>query len=255
MSEINFQVFGSQDSVDVNVIVFLDSLPNKDESKKLCDFYKLAIKRTYFNILSYKLDRVIDINLGVLKKGILIDVFKGSVDEINNSLFYTYNYHKNLQLYIQQIDKPIKRDIHNKMLRSSRIILSLLSRTNYNILVKEVLKTNLKAQVNLIQKIDLSKIQDFGIKNQTNKDVLKTITFQMCQTIALSSGFDIYSKSSISVMFPTVKKFIYRSDNINKYDLLHLEELKCKYIDILHEEFSTIGEENEKTYSFKKNVA
>ncbi len=75
----------------------------------------------------------------------------------------------------------------------------------------------------------------------------------MGQTIALSGGFDLYSKSSISGMFPSISKLIHRQE-ISKYDLVALEELKNRYTHKMSEYFFIIGKENEKTYFLEKNI-
>lgn len=254
MGEINFQIFGSQDSIDVDIMIFLDSLPSIEKCKQLCEDYKEVIKNTYTNKLRYELEKDIDINLGVIRNGILVDVFKGTPDEVNNSLYYTYDYHKKLQPYFQQISRAIERDKHLKMLRSSRIILSLLSRTEYRTSVKKALKTTFKKQIELIEEIDFSKAIDFGTKNGSKEDILKRFVFQMGQTIALYNGFDIYSKSSIRGMFPKVAKLMDRCEEISNCELEALEELKRKYTYLMSKEFHLIGDVNEKSYLPKKNV-
>lgn len=252
MVEIKFQVFGSKDSKDIDVLVFMESLPPTETSKKLCVKYRNDIKEIYLknNII---LEREIDVNLGVLNNGVLESVFKGSYDEVNNSLLYTYNYHGILQLYPQQITSPLKRDVTLKMLRSSRIILSLLSRTIHRNKIKKALKSDFSTQIELLKNIDLSKITDFGNKNGSNEDIYKKLVFQMGQTLALSSGFDIYSKSSISGMFPSISKLMNR-ESLNFNDLNALELLKFRYANKMSDFFDRIGKMNEQYYFLEKNI-
>jgi hypothetical protein len=68
-------------------------------------------------------------NLGVLKDGQIVEVFKGYPFEVNNSLYYTYNEHQ--QLHKNSIIKPYELTddiIHYKVKRCFRFILSFYSR-------------------------------------------------------------------------------------------------------------------------------
>ena len=68
------------------------------------------------------------------------------IDEVNNSLYYTYNLHK--QDFPLIIKGPVERDIFRKDIRAVRGILSTLSRTQYRSDIKQSLKSGWNKRMN-----------------------------------------------------------------------------------------------------------
>ena len=91
MRDLIYNFFGSGDSIDRDVMVYVDEIPSQpDQGKKLCT--------TYANLLFSKLGEV-DCNLGVVKDGVMVDVVKGGACETNNSVLHTYHLHNRIILY------------------------------------------------------------------------------------------------------------------------------------------------------------
>ena len=131
-----YQIFGSQNSLDVDVVFFVDKIPDTiNNAANLCKQYSELL------ISTSDKNKKINVNLAVVQNGILQDVFKGTVDELNNALFYTYVLHE--QKYVNQITKLSVRDINLKYLRCARMILSFLTKTSYRGIIKQALNTNI----------------------------------------------------------------------------------------------------------------
>ncbi|MBW1655344.1 hypothetical protein [Flavobacterium quisquiliarum] len=205
-----YQIFGSENSLDVDLVFFIEKIPETIVGK-------LALsKELSQSIVSFFPEKVINANLAVCKNGHLTEVYKGTTDELNNALFYTYDFHKQKQE--NQIVKLLVRDVDLKFLRSTRIILSFVSKTEYRVLVKNALKGNLSEKINVLEKLDLTKIISFG-KGKNNNDIIKSIAFQLGQCMALQENKELYTKNQIAEHFPELRKYLFREENVNLNDL------------------------------------
>ncbi|AYV77953.1 MAG: hypothetical protein Edafosvirus3_31 [Edafosvirus sp.] len=220
IEDIRWNVFGSKNSNDCDVMAFLNKewFPDRkllpDESSKLshCICAKLS------TVIETK--KVINVNLGILSdEGVLIWVYKGTPDESGNSIFYTYEFHKQLQKYECLIKIPVKRNVQIKVIRALRMILSMISQTDVREIVKKALKENtVECRLKTLRKINFEAI----IHNQKKKEniiqIHKTIAFQIGQTLALIEGKEIYSKMDVAELYPDLAIFV----NREKYEQSHL---------------------------------
>jgi len=193
-----FIFHGSEDSLDVDVYFLVDQLGTFNEAKKLCDD------------LSHK--HAVNGNLIVVKDGQVVDVYKGTVDEVNNSILATYHLHE--QIHPIPVTKKVQRDICLKWLRVIRGILSHCSRTQYRPIVKEALRAeNVFDKLKAILEIDFSEIKDFG--KEPAKEVHKFICFQIAQYLGLMMDIEVYSKSQAAAHLNNVHttKFLYRQES------------------------------------------
>ncbi|MFK7079467.1 hypothetical protein V3470_13555 [Flavobacterium oreochromis] len=221
MNSLNYQIFGSQDSQDVDVVFFIDKMPETIQEK-------LNLSKEYSAILQPEFPtKNINPNLAVLENGIVKHVYKGTVDELNNALYYTYGLHN--QKFDNQIVKSLPRDIDLKFLRSSRMILSFLSKTKYRIPIKVALRNNLQHKVQVLKEIDLATLANFG-KSKNEIAILKSIAFQIGQSMALHNGKECYTKSQIADCFPELRSYLAREINS---DLSNLQFWLIKYVEIL----------------------
>lgn len=234
MQEIKFQIFGSKSSIDCDIIAFVDNLSNIDDNHKICkNIEEILLKK---NIS----EKPLNINLGVLKNNKLIDVFKGTIDEVNNSLFYTYFNH--IQFFDNHIkyvyDRKNDDCKHKKILRCARVILSFFSRnTDFRKNVKNALRGDLIEKINVLKTIDYSINLNFGNKKQSVKDIYKTISFQYAQTLSLYNDIETYTKEDMIIVYPELYNLIYRKD-INKHDLIFLNNINTKFIEICQTELT-----------------
>jgi hypothetical protein len=218
-----YQLFGSQNSLDVDVVFFVEKLPESIlEKLSLSKEFGQELKKYYPN-------KQINANLARCINGCLVEVYKGTTDELNNALFFTYHLHK--QKYENQISILLKRDIDLKFLRSARMILSFLSKTNYRIIVKEALKGNIHSKIAALKMIDIATITNFG-KGQNSLDITKSIAFQIGQCIALHNEKELYQKDEIADYLPDLKDFLSRHENQN---LHYLQIWISKFTEILIE--------------------
>ena len=130
MKIYNYNVFGSDDSQDYDIMIFVDKIPSTQESKEMCLKIESELQVIFPN-------KKTNVNLAVIENGIIVDVFKGTSDECNNSIFRTYSIHN--QSCPLLIDREVPRDLNLKLARSLRAILSFLSRTSYSNEVKKAL--------------------------------------------------------------------------------------------------------------------
>lgn len=229
---------GSADSVDNDVVYVFDTLPNREECKIFCSGHPDENRN------------IITIND---EKGIVSGCYKGTIDEINNSLIRTYFLHP--QDYALRLTHTVKRNFILKAIRCVRIILSYLTRTEYRSQIKKVLHSqNWEDKFNYLYNFDLSKISYSNLgKDRNPTDVLKIIAFQLGQTLLLERGIEAYTKKEVADFYPDLKQALYR-DNPCSYIHSILEIYKNKLCDILYADYPVkYIEEEGLTWFLKEN--
>ncbi len=217
-----FQIFGSVSSEDYDVMVFVDKIPNIEESKILCQkFNKMLYMQFIDNGMKIK---ALNCNIAVITDGVISDVHKGTKSEVNNSLVVTYDYHK--QFHEQQIIRMVDRDIDSKIMRCARFILMYLTRSEHRFIVKNALRSNFIEKIKTLESIDLSMVTDLGDKGIMWDDFLKKVAFQLSQSISLMNGKELYTKEDLSECFPELECMIMRTGE----DLISLEKYKNDFI-------------------------
>lgn len=232
--ENEFQIFGSRDSQDVDIMVFVDKLATIDENHT---FVKELNK--YFETI-YR--REINCNLGVLKDGMIVDVFKGTYDECNNSLYYTYKNHN--QLYPNVIKTTYERCngtefYYIKMKRVARFILSFFSREpELREFIKPALKGDLKQRLEALKHIDFTKHTSFPKKKEKHEDIYKVVAFQFAQILGLSEDKEIYTKDGAILYNQAFYTYIKRLE-LRKEHLMFLNQMLYRYIVLTEEEIKS----------------
>jgi len=184
-------VHGSEDSVDIDVFYVFDTLPDFKSCQEFCS------------------DKEENRNIITIKNGVINQCFKGTVDEVNNGLYYTYHLHK--QKHQLLIDRLLERDILLKDIRSFRCIFSYLSKTKYRQEIKSGLKSNWTTRIKILEQINWNEVEDFG-KTFNKKDILKVYAFQLGQSLGLHDGIELYTKGFISKQYSELRKYLYRED-------------------------------------------
>jgi hypothetical protein len=200
-----FYLFGSKNSLDNDILIDVKTIPpNTDAAHQIVKYYneKLA--------LIFK-DKKINANLFTIENNTIINSFKGLPDEINNSLFYTYDLHK--QFYENPIKTIVERDLNEKILRVARAILSFYTRTHLRSLIKLALKDNLKIKIDVLRKFDFSEFQEQYYKKESIIDIKKVTAFQFGQIFSLIDDFekDSYTKNGIIKNYPDLAIFLNRN--------------------------------------------
>lgn len=186
-------IHGSENSTDVDVVYVFDELPPLNECKKFCSA-----------------DPTENRNIITISDGIVTNCYKGTIDEINNGLFNTYCLHE--QEYPLLVTRLVPRVKPLKYVRSIRVILSHLSRSQYRTEVKRALRSNFTTRLDVLNNIDLAAI-DFTTlnNNMTAEDIAKTIAFQIYQTWQLLHGVEIFTKNGEKDSFShSLQRFLNR---------------------------------------------
>lgn len=221
MKIYNYNVFGSDDSQDYDIMIFVDKIPSTQESKEMCLKIESELQVIFPN-------KKTNVNLAVIENGIIVDVFKGTSDECNNSIFRTYNLHN--QSCPLLIDREVPRDLNLKLARSLRAILSFLSRTSYSNEVKKALKGNALDKINVLEKICLSSLTNLNKNNHNIIEFRKQVAFQMGQCRLLMNEIEVYTKKGICIHYPCLEPYLYReivdADDLESFKEIFLSEIK-----------------------------
>lgn len=220
-----FNIFGSLSSRDYDVVVFVDDIPtNIDINTKTCKSFQDELS----SILT---DKPVNVNIAVFNNGNITKVYKGTVSELNNALYYTYKHHK--QFHPLVVTSLLERDSYEKLLRVYRGILTFYSRSSMRNEIKQALRSkdiDFKKQV--ISKIDLSLPYDFSGKKESITDIRKVLAFQFGQYFSLIDGYepDSYTKEDIAKNYPDLEPFLTFK---NTDDILYvIEDYKLRLINI-----------------------
>ncbi len=224
--DFKFQIFGSKTSQDIDVIVFVDTIiDNPYYALEECKVYDKKIAEFL------KTDKKVNSNLAIVENGIIKKVLKGTEDEVNNSLIRTYDLHE--QYFPNHIRAFIQRDIDLKILRTGRVLLSLISRTEYRPIVKLALQKDFKERVEALYQCDITKFQSKSLinKNVSWDDFIKVYAFQIGQTLGLLDGLELYTKEEIIDAYPELKPYIlrdvdYKLDTLEKWKIIFLDRVK-----------------------------
>jgi len=196
-------IHGSEDSTDLDVVYITDILPEFQKCKSFCDKNPDGENR----------------NLAVITDGAISSCYKGSPDELNNSLLETYSLHEQTDELLVTHKVPRIKPV--KYARAIRIILSHLSRSKYRSEIKAALRGFWTERLNTLNSIYLPSI-DFSELKRTGSpaDIKKIIAFQIAQVIGLLSDLEFYTKSKMSETYPVLKQFLYREEDsdINQLD-------------------------------------
>lgn len=213
-------IFGSEDSLDIDVVYIFDEMPSLNDCKKFCS------------------DKIENRNIVCIEEGIVSKSFKGTTDEMNNVIFNTFKLHKQ-ELNENPIKRIVVRNKEIKTIRTIRGILSELSRTDYREIIKKTLKSYLWLdRINCLKEIDIDKIVDY--EKTTRTEFFKFLAFQLGQTIGLFEGKELYTKKTVSEEYPKLKKYLYREENTDSKDLIDFfnyfivileSEIKYKQVD------------------------
>lgn len=193
------QIYGSGNSVDVDILYVVDKLPETiKECKDFCNEYKNENE---------------NLNIGVITNGVLSECFKGTTDELNNSIYHTYNLHRQDDRLM--IERTVERDVFLKIIRAVRSILSHFSRSQLRTTIKNALKSSWEDRMVALRDIANEDSFDFDSlnNNMTKYDILKLVAFQIGQTKALIDGNELYTKDEVSNKYPQLKSYMERTDD------------------------------------------
>lgn len=199
--EIPYQLFGSSSSEDLDVVFFVTELGSIAENS--------SVAKTYAAQLAVEIGsaKVINPNLAIVSQGALVKVYKGTVDELNNALYHTYALHT--QMHPLQITQVLPRDVELKIIRCTRTVLSYFSRTEWREMVKKALAGDIRDKFICLQQLNIG-LYGEEVNGIPKTQFLKTVAFQMGQTLALMEGVECYTKETISGQYPQLQPYLIR---------------------------------------------
>lgn len=212
MEYIARYIHGSEDSLDIDTFYVVSHQPSFSEAKAFCD----GIADENANVIT-------------ISDGIVTDCYKGTPDEVNNSLIDTYNLHQ--QDYPLLVERRVERDVFLKYIRAVRGVLSYLSRTKYRSIIKPALRGTWKERLEALSSLNLCEVdfENLG-KNFNGADIKKVIAFQIGQSLGLHEGNEYYTKKSIGERYEGLYPYLYR---MNETDNTVLQEYLGKFLDML----------------------
>lgn len=181
----------------------------------------------------FPIDKSVNINLAILSDGIVAWVLKGIPDETNNSVFCTYHLHR--QYHPFEIQRLVPRNIENKIIRATRVILSQLTKSERRHNVKNALKANqLFIRLDALKPICFQKL-DLKQSEEDLTEIVKMIAFQLGQTIALvKENRELYTKTQVAEYEPRLKQYLMREMGCN---LEILTQVKNEYVAMVEQMF------------------
>lgn len=238
-TRITYYVHGSEDSTDRDVMYVLDEMPELIECKRICD----GNGNDNGNIV-------------VVKDGVVSAAFKGSPDEVNNALFYTYNLHE--QEFPLAVTRTVPRDIILKDIKVVRKILSAFSRTQFRSTVKAALNGTWQTRIATMRDLDYHAIDFSSIPRTTAVDLLKSFAFQIGQAMALHEGKELYTKRTVAEYFPELTDALYRKseapDTVIAFIRRFADVLATLPVEDKGEGIITVGGEYNATYDMNKEL-
>jgi len=221
-----FQIHGSKTSTDLDYMVFVEELPPTIEARHaLCRDFDARM-------IQFGVEREPNSNLAVLKDGIVLDVFKGIPDECNNSMLATYDNH--LQRWPLKISRRVERNVDMKLLRAARSLLTAWTRTQHRPQIKTALREgSLEKRIKALSVVNIEELK-FTTKIESDlkawASYVKLLAFQMGQSLALESGFELYTKHEIGSHFPEMIPHLSRDPSAQ---LSVLEKFRLKFVNVL----------------------
>lgn len=231
--ETPFYIFGSENSLDYDVIIDVKDIPqNIDAAHNICKYWNAELSK----ILT---DKPLNCNLGTFEDGTLVDCFKGTVDELNNCIFYTYANHK--QYFPNPISNAVVRDVDEKILRVARFLITFYSRTHLREKIKAALRGDLRLKLSVLKEIDFVSMTQFPGKKEKTEDIYKVIAFQFGQMFSLVDGYDSdsYTKNGVIKNYPELATFLNRNV-ITTTDLEALNKYLKRFIDLIESKIDYI---------------
>lgn len=188
---MDYITHGSENSIDHDIYVIVDSPMQPQDAKQLCESFV-----------------PMNANLICIRDNQVYWSYKGTIDECNNSIIATFTLHnQNIEC---PVTIPMKRSYGLKLLRTLRGLLSYCSRTEHRQNVKTALQTtNILVKLSVFESIDITKISDY--RKNSLIEVYKFFAFQLGQTLALlEDDVELFTKNSVSDYYNDLSPFLMR---------------------------------------------
>lgn len=206
-----FNVHGSEDSIDVDVMVAVDERwmqPHKPhalvaECKRLTGPVASA--------LGLPAHADVNVNLCVARDGVLVWVAKGDASESNNGLLRTYGLHRQLHPPLATRAQP--RLVNAKLHRGLRSLLGCFTRTQHRALLKAALRSNgtWRTRLDALHALCVADALRWEQPMMGDAcDELKRAAFQAVQMVYLLQQREVFTKAEVVALEPALQPFMYR---------------------------------------------
>ena len=183
--KFEYFVFGSISSTDIDVAINAPEIAfslDPHYHTVLCDNLVTELQKLFWNVFHDY--RPINPCLVSLNNGTITKCQKGSVDETNNSIFHTFGFHSQIQMFkVCPITHTLKRSVQIKVLGAIRMMTGIL--TNADLDIEDTRKLALNSllidELKLLDKDELQRylstiLKGCDIKTSSWKTVNKTLT-------------------------------------------------------------------------------
>jgi hypothetical protein len=213
-----YYFFGSPDSTDTDVMIdHPDALSQETDSKIV-----KALKAQYPAIEKW------NINIVRIQDGIVVSSIpnKGAADSANNSLYYTFKYHD--QIFDFPLVSSVNRNLPLATVKCVNACLLWCKGNNRDEEYRDRLRPILRSGnwfdcVNLLPTLTFE--TPFTNNNAENRNIYKSLAFNIGQTIALFNSKEIYTKGGMGEYHPTLIPLLKR-ETCNPHEALHEKLIK-----------------------------
>lgn len=198
-----YNIYGSQDSTDTDVVFYVDKLSAiREDRKRLVSIIKKDFKPDW------------NITLAIVKDGIITDCIypKASPESLNNAIFNTYDLHE--QDHPCKVLRYVERNTVLAIYKTIRLLCTYLTRTEYRTFIRPTVhwSFSIDLKVNKLLNIKFNELVEFNQPNMVAVDIWKTWCFYVVQNKALLNGLQIYTKADAFRYEPRSYNFIYRKE-------------------------------------------
>lgn len=212
LQPIAWVLYGSSDGADHDVALIAQRPFGTKEAQLLTPLVEKLLRQQHGQVFGAD-NKQLNINFCVVSGGNVSWCYKGTPDELNNSILIMYGEHGTAQLHPNFITSRMERNVILKILRCLRVLICSVSRSNVRHLIEPVLKNvAFSGRLAAISQLKFEDIKIILRSRDTLENIWKGIAFQMGQTLALVEGDEIFGKRRCAERFPVLESFLYRKE-------------------------------------------
>ena len=215
-----FLIHGSANSTDLDVLYFVKD-PKQFPSFQACTLFC----RNSDELVDGK---TVNRNICLIEDHVISKIFKGNEDEANNAMLRTFPLHQ--QVFENPVQFNVERVVMLKTVRAFRALLTWFTKNkNHRLKIKEALRSfDFSTYRHVVEHlIDISNESFHSLIY--SKDAVKSLAFQLGQTLSLIRGTEVYTKNEIAEAFPDLKPMLMRED-FNTETFAVLEKYKKELV-------------------------
>jgi len=197
---------GSENSLDVDVVYLFPYPQNWNQLTSLLPDRHLCLRFCNYHKAQNRNIMVLDEKTHVVR-----ECLKGLIDELNNSLLFTFGLHEQSALFqsVNPIERSVERVVILKVVRAVRSVLSRVSRSHLRSVVKLALQSHsLSEYVRVVAMIDFD---HSSVQSCMDIEGCKSVAFQLAQTYCLMTDHvEVWTKNQVAQTCPDLELFMKR---------------------------------------------